>query len=83
MILKKKDHFFQKSLLDAGGSKQNQTGNLEIKAYFKMKDLFSSSPGVKAGMNLSLLLPRKCLKWNKQFSDLMAIPMAIGEDLAH
>jgi len=63
MVLKKKDHFFQGSLLDASGSKQSRTGNLEIKAYYKMKDLFLSSPGVKAGMNLSLLLlPCKCLK---------------------
>lgn len=69
MVLKKKDHFFQESLLDAGRSKQNQAGNLEIEAYFKMKDLFLSSAGVKAGMNLSLLLPCKCLKRNKQFSD--------------
>lgn len=51
MVLKKKDHFFQESLLDAGRSKQNQAGNLEIEAYFKMKDLFLSSAGVKAGMN--------------------------------
>lgn len=43
--------FFQESLLDAGESKQNQTGHLEIKEYFKLKDLFLSSPGVKAELN--------------------------------
>lgn len=32
---------------------KNQAGHLEIKAYFKMKDLFLSLPGVKAGMNLA------------------------------
>lgn len=47
MVVKKKDKFFRESLLEAGGSKQNHTHSLEIKAYFKMKDLFLSLPGVK------------------------------------
>lgn len=47
IVLKKKDYFFWESLLEAGGSKHNLTYNLEIKAYFKMKDLFLSLPGVK------------------------------------
>lgn len=62
MMLEKKDSFFQESLLDADGSKQNQAGHLEIKAHFKMKDLFLALPGAKAGMNLGPLLPCKCLK---------------------